>query len=542
MEKADIIVLGESIFTGLKNTPQPGAVVIKNNRIITVCTKEDAEQYKSEQTEIIHYTDELIMPGFHDFHVHLFLGSLYADSVSLIDAKSEQEVAEMVKAFADENPEDEWVFGFSWYQIYWDEKELPHRSTLDAVLPDRPVFLMNAEGHGAWINTKAMEILGIDEHTVTPEFGEIIKDEHGIPTGVLYETAISLAAEAFNVSPEKGRRLLRQFMKDANRQGVTSVSDMLPLTGYELGDIELYKEFDEQDQLTVRINFLTVMNGDLRAAKEARQRFNSERLKFSGLKQFLDGVPTTYTALMVAPYADKQSTYGEPYLPPEQIKEWIAEADKEGFRIRLHACGDGAVRLGLDAFEEAEQKNGIRDSRHTIEHIEVIDPSDINRFSKLGVIASVQPEHLNMDGFEDNVYLSRFGEERSSYAFPIKTLKDAGVNIAFGSDYPVVEINPMLGVYRAITRVATDGKPIGGWNPQEKISLADALKYYTAGSAYGVFEEGNIGTLEAGKLADIVVLDRNLFTVPAEEILDTEVKLTIMNGKITYSRLENEFV
>lgn len=535
MEKADVIVIGESIFTGTTNSPISGSIVIKNNRIVDICSTDGSEKYIGENTEVIHFKDELIMPGFHDFHLHLFLGSLYADSVSLIDARSEWEVALMVKEFADERPEDEWIFGFSWYHIYWDEQKLPHRTSLDKLLPDRPVLLMNAEGHGAWLNTKAMEVLGIDENTVAPPFGEIIKDENGIPTGVLYETAISLAEKAFKVSHKKGTRLLQQFLQNANKYGITSVSDMLPLTGYELGDIELYKEFEQKDQLTVRIHFLTVLNGDLKAAKQARKTFNSDKLRFSGLKQFLDGVPTTYTALMIDPYADKPDTYGEAFLPPEVVKKWIHEADKEGFRIRLHACGDGAVRLGLDAFEEARQKNGKRDARHTIEHIEVIDPSDIHRFEEGGVIASLQPEHLNMDDFEDNVYLSRFGEKRSAYAFPMKTLQKAGTKIAFGSDYPVVELNPMLGVYRAVTRVASDGEPIGGWNPSEKLDLAEALRRYTAGSAYGVFEESNLGTLEKGKIADITVLDRNLFAVDAEEILETKVKLTIMDGKIVYN-------
>lgn len=535
MTKADIIINGDAIFTGTTNAPISGAIIIKDNLIVDVCAKDDSEKYIDENTEVKDFKDELIMPGFHDFHIHLFLGSLYADSVSLIDAKSELEVAQMVKEFADERPEDEWVFGFSWYHIYWDEKNLPHRSTLDQLIPDRPVFLMNAEGHGAWLNSKALEILGIDENTPTPPFGEILKDENGVPTGVLYETAIGLAEKAFDMSPEKGERLLKQFLVEANKYGITSVSDMLPLTGYELGDIELYKAFDERDELTVRIHFLTVMNGDLKAAKNARERFNSDKLKFSGLKQFLDGVPTTYTALMLAPYSDNPDTKGEPFLPPADLKKWIKEADKEGFRIRLHACGDGAVQLGLDAYEEAQKANGARDSRHTIEHIEVINPDDINRFNELGVIASMQPEHLNMDEFADNEYLSRLGEERSALTWPIQTLQSAGTKIAFGSDYPVVDINPMLGVYRAVTRVASDGEPVGGWNPSEKLELADALRHFTIGSAYGVYEESTLGTLEKGKIADITVLDRNLFTVATEEILETKVKMTIMDGKIVYS-------
>ena len=539
LAKADIILKGNAIFTGITDEPVSGAVVIKDNRISDICSKEKSETYIGSQTKVYSFNDELIMPGFHDFHLHLFLGSLYADSVSLIDCKSEREAAAKVKEFADQRPEDPWVFGFRWYHVYWENNKLPSRKTLDELIPERPVLLVNEEGHGIWLNTKAMEMLGIDKHTAEPPFGEIFKDASGEPTGVLYETAISLAQAAFQLPKEKGERLLEQFLKKAASFGVTSVSDMLPLTGYELGDINLYKQFEEEGKLTTRINFLTVLNGNLDYAKRVRQSFNSKKLTFSGLKQFLDGVPATYTALMLENYADSP-TAGEPFLPPETVKKWIAEADREGFRIRLHACGDGAVRLGLDAYEEAMKANGSRDARHTIEHIEVIDPTDIPRFSELGVIASMQPEHMNTEDFANNVYLSRLGEKRSERTWPIKSLQDSQAQLAFGSDYPIVEINPLPGIYRAVTRENDNGEPRDGWNPREKIQLADALRFYTVGSAYGVFAEEELGTLEKGKLADITILDRNLFTVPVKEILQAKVKLTIMDGTIVYEHAQSE--
>ncbi|MEK4026993.1 amidohydrolase [Pseudobacillus sp. FSL P4-0506] len=535
MAKADIVLKGNAIFTGVNDEPVSGAVIIKDNRISDICSKEKSKDYIGSDTKVYSFDDELIMPGFHDFHLHLFLGSLYADSVSLIDAKSELEAAIKVKEFADQRPEDPWVFGFRWYHVHWDNHTLPSRQTLDELIPDRPVFLVNEEGHGVWLNTRAMQMLGIDRHTAEPAFGKIFKDETGEPTGVLYETAISLAQAAFQLPKEKEKRLLERFLRKAASFGITSVSDMLPLTGYELGDIHLYKQFEEEEKLTARINFLTVLNGKLDYAKQVRQLFNSSKLKFSGLKQFLDGVPATYTALLLENYTDFP-TKGEPFLPPETIKSWVTEADREGFRIRLHACGDGAVRLGLDIYEEAMKANGSRDARHTIEHIEVIDPADIPRFSELGVMASMQPEHMNTEEFANNVYLSRLGEERSKRTWPIKSLQDSGAKLAFGSDYPIVEINPLPGIYRAVTRVNDSGEPNGGWNPEEKIQLADAIRCYTSGSAYGVFAEDELGTLEKGKLADIAVLDRNLFNLPAKEILRAKVKLTIMDGAVVYEQ------
>lgn len=534
-QKADMILSSNAVFTGIMDTPQPGAVAIVGNKIAAIGSEADMESLIGPDTKQYRYHNELIMPGFHDFHLHLMLGSLAQDSVHLHEARSEEEAAEMVRKFADTRPNDSWIIGFGWYHVYWENGQLPHRSTLDRVISERPVFLFNAECHGAWVNSKALEMANITRDTPNPPFGEIGKDDDGEPTGFLYETAMGLAREAFVLPHERRQRLLRSFLQQAARLGITSVNDMFPLPGLDFGDLPLYKEFEEREELTSRIHFLAPLNGDLDYAKELRSTYTSGTLQFSGLKQFLDGVPTTYTAYLLAPYSDKPDTYGDTLLPPHMIKQWTNEADREGFRIRFHACGDGAVRLGLDAFEEARRANGVRDSRHTIEHIEVIHPEDIPRLYELGVIASMQPEHLAAsENFSDNAYLSRLGKEREAFTFPIKTLEEAGTKIAFSSDFPVVPLNPLLEIYRAITRVHNDGLPKGGWNGKERISLAQALRYYTWGPAYGTFRELELGTLEPGKLADIVVLSQNLFEVSPEEVRDASVRMTIMDGKIVF--------
>lgn len=533
MVKADMIIQGNRIFTGEKMIN--GSIVIKEGKIIDVYQHEEIGSYVDSRTQLYKFDNQTIMPGFHDFHIHLTLGCLFDDYINLVDARSAEETAQMVKRFAESRPDDEWIIGFSWYHIFWDKKEMPDRTILDEVIPDRPVFLLNAECHGAWLNSKALEMAGIDENTENPPFGTIVKDRDGKPTGILLETAMKLADQAFKIPEKKMTELLERFLSKANKLGITSVSDMLPLPGFELGDLSLYRKFEENGKLTVRIFFLSPLNGDLSDARELREKYQSDLLRFTGLKQFLDGVVTTYTAMMVDPYSDNPTEKGEAFLPPELLEKWVTEADKEGFRIRLHACGDGSVRLGLDLYEKAGKLNGKRDSRHAIEHIEVIHPDDIGRLAQLGVIASMQPEHMAItEKFEDNVYLTRLGKERDQYTWPIKILGNSGAPMAFGSDFPVVELNPMLEIYRAVTRKFNDGAPEEGWNPKEKIPLAEALRHYTSGPAYGNFMEDKLGTLAKGKLADVIVMDRDLFAADSSELLEAKVVMTVMDGKVVF--------
>ncbi|MDF2682140.1 MAG: amidohydrolase [Brevibacillus sp.] len=533
--KADLILSSQAIFTGAGDHPLPGAIAIAGNRIVAVGSIEEIEPLIGPETKHYPFGNQLIMPGFHDFHVHLLLGCLYQDCVNLLTAASEEEAARMVKEFADSRPDDPWIIGFSWYHVYWKDKQLPHRYTLDRFLPDRPVFLFNAECHGAWLNSKALELLSITRETPDPPFGTIYKDENGEPTGYLYETAMGLAQAAFDLPDAAKKRLFCGFLHQAAKLGVTSIHDFFPLPGLELGDLHLYHSFEEQGELTTRIHFLTALDGKLEYPLQLREEYSSGKLRFSGLKQFLDGVPTTHTAFLLDPYSDRPETRGGTLIPMDTVKEWVVEADRNGFRVRLHACGDGAVRLGLDCFEAARKQNGVRDSRHTIEHIEVIHPHDISRFAEMGVTASMQPEHMAASQeFADNAYLARLGQEREPFTWPIKTLLTSGATLAFGSDFPIVELNPLTEIYRAVTRLHNDGLPEGGWNPSERITLAQALRAYTLGPAYGTFREHELGTLEVGMLADIIVLEHNLFQFPTDMIRDTKVILTIMDGQIVY--------
>jgi predicted amidohydrolase YtcJ len=534
---ADIIIHGNAIFTGNDSSPIQGVVVIKDDRILEVGEIINVNEYIGPETKVIHAEDKLVLPGFHDFHLHLVLGSMFSEFTTLTECTSEEEAAQKMYHYAQENPDDLWVLGFGWHHVRWPEKKTPTRHTLDQLIPNRPVFLLNEEAHSAWVNSKALKLLNITKETQDPPFGLIEKDENGEPTGFLYETAVKLVAEiAYQFSEDKQRKLMDAFLKRTAFNGITSVSDMLPLPGFELGSPSFYATYEKEGKLTTRIHFLSALDGDLSKARSYREQYQSDKLQFSGLKQFIDGVPNTYTGYLIEPYTDRPDTRGGILFDEATYMKWINEADKEGFRIRLHACGDGAVRFGLDCFEGAQNQNGKWDSRHTIEHIEVIHPDDINRFEELRVIASIQPEHMSAESMEGHTYLERLGSERSRYTWPIGSLKNSGASIAFSSDYPVVDMNPLLEVFRAVTRRNADGTPDDGWNPQEKITLAEALQFYTKAPAYGNFREHDLGTLESGKKADVVILDRNLFSVDVIEILEAKVEMTIMDGNIVYTR------
>jgi len=533
--QVDLILKSNAVFTGIGQETRKAAVAVVGGRIAAVGEEQEIEALAGRGTRILRFGDELIMPGFHDFHTHVLLGGLALDTVDLHEAVSENEAADKVRDFAASRPDEPWVLGFGWYHIYWRDKKLPTRRSLDRAVPDRPVFLFNAEYHGAWVNSRALELCGIDRNTPDPPFGKIERDRHGEPTGFLYETAeVLVGKKALDFSDEYSQKLVSNFMERAARVGITSVNNMLSLPGSELGDTDVYRRMEADGKVTVRFFLEGALQESLGRAEELRRTYTSDKVRFAGLKEFLDGVATTYTAFMVDRYSDRD-THGTTLLPPDVAKQWVINADRQGFRVRFHACGDGAVRLALDCYEAARRENGKRDARHSIEHLETVHPLDFERFKDLGVVASIQPEHLAVtENFRDNPFFERLGTQREPYFWPNRSLSKADARVAYGSDFPVVDLNPMLGLYRAVTRLHNDRQPEGGWNPQEKVSVEEALGHYTRDPAYGSFAEDELGTLEAGKHADIVVLDRNLTLCHPDEILDARVRMTVMDGKVVY--------
>ena len=531
--KADLVLTSKAVFTGLDEVPKPAAIAILENQIIAVVSIEEMETFIDEKTLVYNYENQLIIPGFHDFHVHAMMGGLALESLNLFEARSEREAVEMVKQYAATKGAGEWIIGFMWDSSYWDDKKFPNRYSLDQAFPDQPVVLFHAEGHYTWVNTRALVMASIDKHTPNPPNGIIEKDVNGELSGILIEEATSLITKyAYDFSKEKKKQLFQNFLHEAARFGVTSINNLYGTeTLSKLDDFELFREFESSDELTVRMHLFPALNGEIEEAIKLRKKYQSSKLRVAGLKQFIDGVITSRTAYLLAPYADKPDTSGMPAHSFEEMFQWVEEADRHGFSIRFHAIGDAAIRFALDAYENAKHKNGNLDSRHSIEHIEVIHPEDITRFAELNVIASMQPGHFALS--ERDTYTERIGQQREKYVFVINTLKNAGAKLAFGTDFPIDSLDPLRQIYRAVTRIDSSGKEI--WNPDERVTVSDAIKAYTLGSAFGTFREHELGTIEEGKLADLVVLDRNLFEIPPEEIIKTKVQMTVSDGKIVYS-------
>ncbi|MGM0888869.1 MAG: amidohydrolase [Bacillota bacterium] len=538
IKKADIVLSSDAIFTGLTHEPTSGAIAILGDKILSVGSKAEIEPFIGSGTKVFNYGNQLIMPGFHDFHLHIMFSALSLTSINLFEARSAQEVAAKVLEFSKECPGEEWIIGMQWDAGYWHDKQEPHYRILDAVIPDRPVVLFHAEGHYTWVNSKAMELAGVTEDIRDPDFGRYERDKNGLLTGILYEEAQQIVLkEALRLTQNKKETILKEFLRLLSQYGITSVNDLFAPIDDFLQDYDLFEKLDKQGELTTRFHITPELDGNLDKAQTLRNKYESKKLQFSGLKQFVDGTVTGHTAYFLKPYSDQLDICGHPALDPEVLIDRVVKADELGFRIRFHAIGDAAISLALDAFEEAVRKNGKRDSRHTIEHIEVIDSDDIERFSKLGVIASMQPDHMAASSRE--VYSSIIGPEREKNVFLTKSLLNTGASLALGTDFPVsISLNPMRQIYTAITRVDSSGDSQNTWHPEQKLTLAEALQAYTYGSAYGCFREHELGTIEEGKLADLVVLDRNLFDIPESEVLKTKVELTINDGKVVYKSEE----
>ena len=560
--KADIVIKSNAVFDSVAEKPFCGFVAVKGNKILDVGDQKDANEYIDADTKVLEYGDKLVMAGFHDSHTHLLMAGMFRTYVNLIDARSEEEAALMVKKAADaasarepmvpfggyEQPEhppssekDVWVIGFSWYHVFWDNRTLPTKKSLDQYFPDRPVFLVNAEAHGAWVNSKALEIAGITNDTPSPFGGEIARGETSEATGFLYESAVGLVGKyALVFTPEQEKVLIRSYQQGAAEYGITSVNDVQPYFHGNMGNLDVYSDMDKKGELTVRIHAAPDLLGDLDQVEDWREKYRSDKLRVEMLKQFLDGVSTTHTALVLEEYTDAPGNFGISLNDTEAIRNAVPEAHRRGFSVKLHSCGDKSARMGLDYYENAIKMYGKNQCRHAIEHIEMLSDEDLPRFGELGIIPSVQPEHIALTQiFDENPYPITLGPERAGKTWPLKSLYDTAGVLAIGSDCPVVDNNPFLEIYRAVTRLHNDGKPEGGWNPTQKLTLYEVLRSYTYGSSYGVSREDELGTLTPGNFADIVVIDKNLFDVDPSEIKTSHVDMTMMDGKIIYERKGN---
>lgn len=537
--KADYILKSSAVFTGKGDKPFPGGVAVKGNKIVRVLDAGELDSY--EVDKVLDYGDRLIMPGFVDAHVHYFMGAISASEhmcTDIAESTSEANCVEIMKKYAAEHPDEKRILGVGWFPANWNDAPLPSKKSLDEAFPDKPAYLIAADVHTFWLNTKALEESGITPD-MKPRSGSVGVDENGELTGLLFEPDAFAPAmvKVQDFDRDKMIEINEAFLKHIAECGVTSISEMSG-DPYDDAVFDKYcavRDMEEQGKLTARMHIYTELAGytDFSKAKEWQSELYSEKLRLNGVKGFIDGVTSTFTGLLLEPYSDNPETkgVGVPNIPYEDMREYVIAANKAGLPVRLHCIADGSVRMALDLYEASREANGDVNVSNTIEHIENIHPDDIPRFAELGVIPSMQPYHLTLDFLEKP---RRIGEERCRWEWPHRSLMDAGATLAFGTDYPVVDFNPYPSIYAAVTRLDDEGKP-ASTNPEECISLAETLKAYTAGGA-AAYGRDDIGVLEEGKLADIIVVSSNLFDLKPEEILSCETVMTMFDGEIVYEK------
>lgn len=545
---ADLILYSDAIFDSVQDQPFAGGIAIKGNKILAVGERSAIEQYKDSGTEVKELGDKLIMPGFVDSHGHYTSGASYMGEVALHDMErfhSEEECAKAIGEFAETHKNIALIKGQGWYLSYWgDDAEFPTAASLDKYVPDRPACLIASDLHSLWMNTKAMELCGLKDMVDELDRDHVLVDENDNPTGVVREAGFKVLGKLeslFALSPEeqekKDRADQEALMHALNEQGITAFSDVNFVLPENLKrDYKHMKALDTEGRMTIRLYIYPGTNFKPEKLKDIlpyKNYFSSDELHIAGVKNILDGVTATFTAMMLEPYADNPDEKGVPAVEQNKLDEWVREANSLGLSCRIHCIGDGAVREALDSYEKSGRVNDMIGIRNAIEHIEVIHPDDIPRFGKLRVIASMQPRHQILDRGEK---LYRVGLERAKYEWAFRSIKDGGAHIALGTDYPVVTFRTYENIYMGVTKKDLDGTQYGTMSPNEKLTLAQCIKGYTIEGAYINSMEDKVGTLEAGKYADITVADRNLFAIDENDIKDCCSVMTVFNGKIVYER------
>ncbi|MGH9348384.1 MAG: amidohydrolase [Vicinamibacterales bacterium] len=539
----DLIVFNGNVYPGDGEGELAEAVAVRGNTIFRVGSNREIKRLRRPQTTVIDAHGGAVVPGFNDSHVHFLSAGLGLSEINLLDATTAGEIAAHVRRWAAANTGRPWVTGRGWHYTAFTGG-LPTRQFLDEVVPDRPAYLIAYDAHSGWANTAALKLAGITSKTASPKNGVVVKDARGEPTGVLKEAAMRLM-DGVLPQPDRAARLsaIRAGIREAHRLGVTSVQD----AGGTAGAIDLLDELRRGNELKVRVYHAlsagpAFIEADAVTLEETRRKYPDDPLlKAGAVKLMVDGVIETHTAAMIEPYANRPSK-GLPTFTPADLNRIVTRLDERGWQIWIHAIGDGGIRMALDAFEAAAEANPepARGRRHRIEHIESIDPSDVPRFGALGVIASMQPFHANPDPSLGTVWSENLGPERASHAWLWTSIARAGGRLAFGSDWPVVTLDPRLGLQVATNRLSPDGLPEGGSMPEERLPLTAVIDAYTSGAAYASFDEQRKGTLAKGMLADIVILSADIFAAPPERVLDAVVDVTIFDGKVVYDRAEAE--
>ena len=539
-DAVDLIVINGRVYTAAGDGALAEAVAVRGNKVLRVGATREMLRLRRAQTIVIDAKGGAVVPGFNDAHTHLISGGLALDQANLIDATTIDAIKDTVRVWAEAHPEREWIVGRGWYYQPFPGG-LPTRQLLDTLVPGRPAYFTSYDGHTGWANTKALTLAGITRRTGNPVNGAIVKDAHtGEPTGVLKEAAMSIMAKA---APQPTREdklaAIRAAIGEAHGYGVTSVQ----IAGGSPDDLDLFDALRRRGELTLRVYqalsaSASLTDAELDRLDRTRAHFADDPLlKAGAIKLVADGVIETHTAAMLEPYTNRARVTGDPRFTPEQLDRVVTLLDRRGWQIMTHAIGDRAVRMTLDAYASAAAANPApeRGRRHRIEHIETIDPADIPRFGTLGVIASMQPYHA-LPELEPGVWSNSIGPDRAARGWLWTSISGAGGRLAFGSDWPVVTIDPRMGLHVAVNRTTIEGLPEGGSHPAERLPLRQAIDGYTRAAAWAEFDEVRKGTIARDMLADIVIFTRDIFALKPARLTDAHVAVTIMDGKVVYRR------
>ena len=543
-----LIIESRQVFTGTDGTAGPAAIAIADDRIAAVGPREDVRAFAVKENgdgpapAIRDVGDALVVPGFHDSHLHFFHSAVYASPLAtMFLGENEADCVARMQAFAAERPNG-WLLAQGWREYRWDPPVLPSKHSLDAAFPTRPVALYSGDAHTLWLNSAALDELGLTRDSVPPAGGSYDRDEQGELTGIVREAAaMALMPHIMgSFTDEEVADAYRGFFARLAENGVTSVCDMSLMAhpGLDFIRDDVHAALLARGELTARVNLFPTLLDDMSRFEDMRERYTGPYLQAPGFKQFFDGVSSQHTAWVTEPYANAlvEGDCGRPTVDADVMRSYVLAAAERGYPVRIHTIGDAAIHAALDIFEEARATFGPlpEGRRNCLEHLETFLPEDLERLADLQVVAAVQPPHMTLDpgGPERDL-----GPERVPYMWPFRTLLDTSAVLAFGTDSPVVDVNSMDVLYSAVTRQDPGThEPAGGWLPDERIGMAEALRAYTQGSAAAAGRRRELGTLETGKLADIAVLDRNLLACDPEDIQKTKVLATFMGGRCVFER------
>lgn len=519
------------IWTGSPAQKEVTILVTSGTRILAAGDRTSIQSYLDETTQIVDLQGQRVVPGFNDAHVHFMSGGFYLLGIDLRKARNPQEFREIMRDYTQNLPHGRWITGGDWDHEAWPTKKWPTKELIDDITRNHPVMVNRLDGHIALANSLALKMAGIDKNTPDPFGGTIHHHpQTGEPTGILIDNAASLV---YRIIPDPTSEELLAAAKAAQEHalslGVTSVQDIMA----SANELRAYQKLLADGELKIRLYvFRPIFYRKQLGEIGIKQAFGHSMLRIGGVKVMADGSMGAGSALFYDPYSDEPETRGLALQSREELIRMVVESDSLGLQIALHAIGDKANTWALDAFEEALKRNGQRDSRHRIEHAQVVLPADLPRFAELGVIASIEPSHC----IDDMRWAEKRIGERAQHAYLFRSFVQHRAHLAFGTDWTVEPLDPMLGLYAAITREFPEGGPKDGWFPDEKITLEQAVEFYTLGSAYSEFTDHEKGTLEPGKLADFVVLDKDIFNIAPKELLQTKVKMTVVGGKIRFEQ------